>query len=563
MNFNYSPGLFGYGVKGADGSVGIQGMGVYYTDFNLIQDIDIITNRIQRNETLYSIDPSGKTLPGGRTYLDYEFIVDNKGNICIITDVCTGEYSDPPFVRFATANYFEDVSIQADYAYNRYCNMYSDPSLPYYIIDNVYNVKRGSYLTHPGKIYGIQPKNFARIEFSNSVRDNHNPFTVYSSGQFRYINDKKSVAIVRKINENQFRIGNIQNSIVNDVNIIFDVSLLRKLLPSIKINSMEGEILSNYEANYHSLYTGVFLESPASLYALTTDLSVLTIYWNLSDITPDTNISADLNVYKKNVDMPTSEYVIYNIRSDGSINFSGVLANEIYEYHISIIKNGWVRNTFRKQYTIGSAPTLEIINPPAPHTLTATADGLINGLSEYTVDLSTNSTTGWSLSNIPGWVTCTPTSATTYSNNEHFIVQVAENTGNTRTANIKVNSQASPVILRISQEGRPTPTLSTTSSGVWQDYNGNDYGIPYSPNVIITAGAGHRWYATASDPRWIMISSNGGDYYSPRIGDGAFTVGCKRTRRRGPDREGHVIVQSRDGARPVIVSVKQTALPPP
>jgi hypothetical protein len=63
MNFSYSPGLFGYGVKGADGSAGIQGMGIYYTDYDLILDIDIITNRIQNNESLFSIDPAGTSLP--------------------------------------------------------------------------------------------------------------------------------------------------------------------------------------------------------------------------------------------------------------------------------------------------------------------------------------------------------------------------------------------------------------------------------------------------------------------------------------------------------------------
>lgn len=461
MNFNYSPGLYGYGVKGADGSMGIQGMGIYYTDFNLIQDIDILTNKIQRNETLYSIDPSGKTLPEGRTYLNYEFIVNDRGEICIITNVSTGEYSDPPFIRFATVNYFEDTSIRTDTGYQRYYNIHSDPSLPYYIIDNVYNVKRGSYLTYPNKIYGIHLKNFNRIEFSNSDRNRFNPFTIYSSGQFRYVDDKKSMAIVRSIDDNQFRIGNLQNFIVNDVDIIFDVSLLQKNSYSVNINSPKGEVLSNYEANYQSLYNGIFLESPDSLYALTSGSSTLIIYWKLSDITHDTNIHADLNLCKRPADAPISEYIIHDIGPEGSINFTNVSSNEIYEYYISITKNGWTRNTLRKQYVIGSTPVLEIINPPHPHTLTASVTGEINGQSTYEVDLSTNSTTGWSLSNIPSWITCTPTSATTYSDNEHFTIKVASNSGgNTRTSNIYVDSQAPRKTITVFQTGYTDITLT-------------------------------------------------------------------------------------------------------
>lgn len=486
MNFEYSPGLFGYGVKGADGSAGIYGMGIHYTDFDFIRDIDIITNRIQRNETLFSIDPSGKTLPGGRTYLDYEFIVDDRGNICIITNVATGEYSDPPFLRFAMANYFEDSSTSTASGYPRYSNMYSDPSLPYYIIDNVYNVKRGSYLTYPNKIYGIRPKNFARVEFSNSNRDNYNPFSVYSSGQFRYIDDKKSIGIVRNINENQFRIGNIQNEVINDTNIIFDASLIQKNSFPIRVNSNEGEILSNYEANCQSLYTNIFSESPATLEAITEIDSTLTITWNLNDITPDASINADLNIYKIEENLPSIQYIIHNINAEGSINFSGVIENEIYEYFISVIKNGWKRNTYRKQYTIGSAPaTMDIIDP-ANNTLSATTNGLIGGLSSYEVDLSTNSRTGWSLSNIPSWITCNPTSALTYSNNEHFTLTVAPNPGGPRSASIRVNSQAPSELLYVSQEGYTAITL-TIAPGLADIRSNTDFCSPFTGTVSITA----------------------------------------------------------------------------
>lgn len=553
MNFSYSPGLFGYGVKGADGSAGIQGMGIYYTDYDLILDIDTITNRIQNNESLFSIDPAGTSLPGGRTYLNYEFIVDSQGNVCVITDASTGEYSDPPFARFATAEYFEDASAITSDVFFRYANMHSDPSFPYYIIDNVYNVKRDSYLTYPSKIYGISPKNFARVEFSNVDRNGLNPFSVYSSGKFRYIEDSKSIGIVRDMLNNTFRIGNYDEPYVRNVGIIFDVSSLRKNSKLITTNTPKGEIISNNDFDAQSLYTPIFNFSPTSFYISDSDASSMTISWNLSEITPDTSIIAHLTVFKNNLTAPVAPLIIHEIEASSSITLIDVSTDETYSYYISVIKDGWVRNTTRKQFTIGTTPVLAIIDP-ANASLYATTAGLIDGSASYEVDISTNSTSGWSLSNIPSWATCVPTSAITYSSNEHFVITVAANSGSPRNATITINSQASPATLYVSQGGYVAPKLVITTNGIWQQYLGGNC-FPSDGTVFVTAGDGHRWYATASDPTWITIS-NGGTYSTPRVGNGAFHVRCRKT--TGPDRSGHVIIQSLDGAKSAFVSVRQT-----
>ena len=47
MKFDYSPGLLGYGLKGSDGSLGLSGASVYFTDYYIDDDI------IYHNNTFY------------------------------------------------------------------------------------------------------------------------------------------------------------------------------------------------------------------------------------------------------------------------------------------------------------------------------------------------------------------------------------------------------------------------------------------------------------------------------------------------------------------------------
>jgi hypothetical protein len=548
MNFQYFPGLIGYGAKGADGSIGIHAMGLHYTDYDLEADIAIITNKIQSNESLFSTDLIGTPLPGRRRYINYESIVDNEGHITIITDASEGSYTDPPFPRFTTVTYFQDTSADAgDGVFDRYRNIFdiSDPSATNYIIDNVYNLQRSGHLDYPSKIYGIKPKNFARVEYSNIPMNTiYNPFTVYSSGQYRYIDDHKAFSIVRNINSNTFRIGN--DTSIRNTSLTFDISTLKKNSTPIRIDTTEGEILTNTEIGNNSLYNGfeIFTQTPISFYVSDGDVSSFEISWNLNDFTPaSTAAVGNLYVYKDTLES-FDPLIFYDVSTTGTATIRGLLENDIYYYHMNIVADGWQRTSAINSTTVGSLPTTSA----SPLTLDASADGTIYGSNLVTV--TTDSATGWNLTVNSGWITpVTVISATQFS------VGVAANTGGARSGTITITSQAQPVTVTVNQQAYVAPTITIDHTQVCTNPL-NTLCSPAYPyrTITVTAPTGHRWYVIPSDS-WVLIS-NGGSISSPRTGTGSFTVNCDK-RTWTSDRLGSCEVKSLDGARSKLVGVNQ------
>lgn len=465
MRFNYSPGLLGYAPKGTDGSAGISGFAIYFTDYNPLIDKILIRNAITNNQVLWSTAYPGTLLPGNRVYQNGEVFVDNMGNLYEINFSETNKYTSLGF-KLSKVTYFttnKDANVLN--GYQRYYNIFAkiDPSMvdvsTKYIIDNVYSTNSINYTSTPSRIYNILPKNYARIEYSNIVDASfYNPFTVYSSGQNNE-DDSKSIAIVRDIRDNTFNIGNDSTSIEN-TNIIFDVSSLVKNTNVIKLNTSTGELLSNTEINANTLFNDIFNYNPSTFYVTKPDATSVKIYWKLDDFTPDACISASLHFYEKSSSSFPS--LIFNVLdSSGDITITDLSTNAIFNYHINIVKEGWNRNSYKKEVLVNGVDSIMYVIDPLDKTLEASSNGTIGGANTYSVDFSTNSI--WNATKSDNWISFTPTSGDV-SNFAMIDVSLTRNTNTltNRIGYIYLNSQAAPETITITQDASFIPPLTFT-----------------------------------------------------------------------------------------------------
>ena len=96
--FKYAPGRPGFGTKGNDGSVGSQGLAMYFTDFDPVSDTTLINSRIANDFALWSANPP-VSLPGGRVYVTGDLFFDSEGKAYEINaETDTYEY------KFASLN---------------------------------------------------------------------------------------------------------------------------------------------------------------------------------------------------------------------------------------------------------------------------------------------------------------------------------------------------------------------------------------------------------------------------------------------------------------------------
>jgi hypothetical protein len=365
--FRYAPGKPGFGTKGSDGSIGLQGLSMYFTDYNCETESSNIITAIENNYVLWSIS-SSDPLPDNRIYVTGDLFVDSNGKIYEIdAESDTFTYK---FASLNTAGYFLSAGVASNDDYNRY---YNNNTGPKYLIDSVYADSAIAYYATPSNIYNIAPINFGHIDFSNIILNNYNPFTVFSSGETAGTDDAKSLAIVRDVNSNTFRIGNLDNAgNIRNVNLIFDVSSLKHTkqpLSYFNVDTPDGEILTNTEINANALFEGVFDTNPATFYS-EFDQFDISIFWDLTDFTPDLNINADLYVFP---DMPVSgtisfgdadDYrplVYHDVSTTGSIHYGSLAEGVTYKYYMVFHKNGWERRSIINSVTTSLIPYIVVI----------------------------------------------------------------------------------------------------------------------------------------------------------------------------------------------------------
>jgi hypothetical protein len=463
MKFEYSPGLIGYGAKGADGSSGLQGLAIYFTDYNPLSDRITLKSAIENNEVLWSTAIPGTKLPGERKYAINDLTVDSRGFVYRITDSVNGDYINTG-MSLNKSSFFQ-LGTESDNGFSRYFNKL-DTSLRY-IIDNVFTDSLGiNYILSPSKIYGIAPKNFARIEYSNVDASYYNAFSLYSSGENVNSDDHKSLAIVEEIASNKFHIGNIDSSnLFRDVDLILDVSSLRytrEIGNQFNKNTIVGTVLTNAEKNPNTLFDNSFTSLPASFSCISAPTHV-TINWVLSDFCSDP-CSGILYFYKKedasgNYTMDPSmlrPLVFHNVDPVGNITISALTLNQTYEYFMSVCKNGWERNS--KIQPIATTDTLgffTIINP-APPALILPAISSKNAIS-----ITTNSFTGWTLAVDKNWIsalqkdTTIPITGNPVAGPYIFDVSLSAYNGYTqRTGTLTFNSEAGIKTIGITQNRR-------------------------------------------------------------------------------------------------------------
>jgi hypothetical protein len=369
--FRYAPGKPGFGKKGIDGSAGSQGLSMYFTDYDPNTQILEINTAIANNYSLWSYSGSPILLPSGRNYVSGDIFIDSNGKIYEINaENNTFEYK---FCELNTAGYFIPAEVSTDlYGYERYHN---NNTARKYLIDSIYTSGSVTYYNIPTNIYNILPRNFARIEYSNINQNNYNPFTLFSSADPEAANNEKAIALVRSINDNTFRLGNLDdNGNIRDVNLTFDVSSLRHTKDSksiFNINTAEGAILTNYEINANALFDNTFNMSPYSFKAgySPTDVS---IEWDLTNFTADSNIVADLYVFLETSTYGTislvqdsSKYIpliFHDVSTTGILHITDISSNTTYKYYMNFHKNGWERRSAVKTVTTAEIPNI-LVSP--------------------------------------------------------------------------------------------------------------------------------------------------------------------------------------------------------
>jgi len=474
MKFEYSPGLFGYGAKGTDGSAGISGLSLYFTDYNAITDIIRIQSAIENDEVLISTVAPETKLPGGRSYITGDLFVIPNGTIYQI-NAETNTYTETDG-NLSKADYFDQYFyVETDNGYIRYHNIYNASTN--YIIDNVMTSTPGiNYTLYPGSIYNIDPKEFARIEYTNIINASSNAFSVYSSGATTVTDDKKSIAIIRDVDTNTFKIGNLdKDDNLRSVNLILDVSLLihTKDVCSnyFSHDTPSGEILTNNEIYTNLLFDPNFTSSPASFKATPTFDSII-IEWWLSHFTLESSIIGTL--YFMKAQDPSGSYyidssivnplVLYDLDVSGTVTISDLPLGATYQYYLTICKDGWERmSAIKSSTTSATVPELHV-NDPSNKLLSVDASGWFSTNSSYgyTVDISTDSYTGWNVTSnpVPDWITITP--KTGPSGNDTFDVSISRKTTyGDRISIITISSEAPDVSIGVTQTGLPTSAYIT------------------------------------------------------------------------------------------------------
>ncbi|MCK9446431.1 hypothetical protein M0Q50_06030 [bacterium] len=404
MKFKYSPGLIGYGTKGTNGTDGLQGMSIYFTDYDPVFNKSIIELAIVNNNVIWSSFPPNTKLPNDRKYITGDLFIDSRGFVYQIdTSSNTFTYTNTILTK---GNYYE-TSKQSTNDFERWYNK-CDVSLRGYLIDNT-KLNLGENYAQTLKIYDTSISNFTRIEHNSIPNDINYGLSLYSSAEQILADDDKCLAIIFDPILNSFRIGNInEDSSIRNTSLTLDISTLSYNKANVySLNESLGTILTNKEISTNLLYNNNFISSPSTFVNAISDGNQIIISWKLSDFTQEENIKGNLYFYKDisynntyNLNNSTiSPIVMYDIDSSGSVTINNLDNGSLYTYYMSIEKDGWEKES--NKISIINSPNsyyMTILNP-LDKTLDASSDGTFNEDSSsyliYPLDISMNVPTTW------------------------------------------------------------------------------------------------------------------------------------------------------------------------
>jgi hypothetical protein len=565
--FKYAPGKPGFGTKGDDGSVGLQGLAMYFTDIDPVSGKNTINLRISSNLDLWT--SSGNFLPGGRIYVTGDLFFDTDGKAYEINAETDTFVSMGGSLNMG--GFFVPLGISTDNGFQRYFNSNNSPK---YIIDNVYTQNGAiNYTESPLTIYGIEPKNFARIEYNNVVftvgSNRYNPFTVYSATPNGIVDDSQSIAIVRDASHNSFRIGNLDDTgVIRNVNLIFDVSsLIHTKQPGnyFNANTPRGSVLTNYEINANTLFDPNFNRNPASFFV---NMSIMdaSISWNLLDFTNDPTVTGDIYFFENLAPFTTNTFsinsmvprplIFSNVGASGKISITGFSTTKTYGYYMKLTKNGWTRNSDIKYAFLGYLSAY-----PSTYTDISSGAGTLSAF-----DVSTNFT--WNASiwqnpdNFISSISCPSIGGLDGSIN---ITVIANDTSHNRIGKIRVGllPGGSPYqdVTFIQPAGIILPTLSLHSLMTQQFYGWSpNYYFDVSQNGVIgylglfvnvSTGATNYWETTSDSGVSINPTSNIGPVGPPY---NAARVSC--TPNNTMTLEERTITFTYGGASPVYLNMR-------
>jgi len=223
--FQYAPGLPGYGTQGADGSNGLLGISLYFSELDGETQTASIRSRIDNNELLTTA--SGTKLPGypTRVYQNGDIFIDTNGKVYEIDLGLINKYV-PTGERLNTSTIFvQGLDASTDPTFTRYHNAYTTEK---FLLDNVFSVEGVSnYTQSPDEIdgiYGLPALNFGQIKYVDISLNNYLPYTIWNN-TINTAEPEKAIALVKEYASETWRWGNVDNvGNVRDVSLILDFS---------------------------------------------------------------------------------------------------------------------------------------------------------------------------------------------------------------------------------------------------------------------------------------------------------------------------------------------------
>lgn len=454
MKFKYSPGLIGYGPRGTDGSSGLPGMSIYFTDYDIFINKSYIETAIENNYVLWTTAEPNTLLTQGRKYNTGDLLMDTRGVIYEINK-STNTFTQTPG-QLSKVEYFTTNNSRTSNGFERWFNFNSPTTSEGYLIDNL-NIKNlVNFKYEDSSIYGIQEKNFTRIEGSDVSKNGYNTFTLYSSGENSNTDDHKSIALVYNQPENEFRLGNVDNSTGNIRNtcLTFDVSLLKHNRPfRFDKDTCSGYVITNREINVPLLFDPNFNPRPITFQNFYATSTLIRIKWDLQEFCLDPSISGDLHFYESVSsdtvyslsDIRNNEIILHNVNNYASVWFTNLSTGKVYNYHMIIKKDGWERSSDKlSAYTGTSSYNIAVTDPASKH-LIADASGWFTPGNTYIYDVDINANIpfgSWEAIPSHSWINLIPTTPTGSSGVYDFDVSLSRNTGtSSRTGYITLRAE--------------------------------------------------------------------------------------------------------------------------